>query len=70
MGKSPMSAANSETTRFCTFEHYTRAWEVGTGLRISLAPGRYRITGEEQFSGIRYYRLEGAYRVDVREISR
>ncbi len=65
-----MSAVNSEFDRFCTFQHYTRAWEVGTGLRVSLAPGRYRITGEEQLNGVRYFRLEGAYRIDTREISR
>ena len=64
-----MSAANSEAERFCTFQRYTHAWEVGTGLKVSLAPGKYRVTGEEKLNGVLFFRLDGVYRIDAREVS-
>ena len=63
-----MSATRPESERICIFQHYTRAWEMGTGLRVSLAPGEYRITGEENLDGVRYFRLDETYRVDVSNI--
>ena len=53
----------------CTFERYTPAWALGTGLRVSLAPGEYRITGEEQLNGVRYLWLNERFRVDARELA-
>jgi hypothetical protein len=64
-----MPAANSEADRFYTFQRYTHAWQVGTGLRVSLAPGKYRVTGEEKLNGVVLIRLEGVYWIDVRELS-
>jgi hypothetical protein len=63
-----MPAANSEADRFCTFQRYTNAWQVGTGLKVSLAPGKYRVTGEEKLDGVVFFRLEGVYRIDAREL--
>ena len=63
-----MSAANTDSEQFCIVHRYTPAWEVGTGLRVSLAPGRYRITGREHHNGVNYYALEDVYRVDVRQL--
>ena len=63
-----MSATRPESEKLCIFRHYTPAWEMGTGLRISLAPGEYRITGEENRNGIRYFRLNETYRVDLNDI--
>ncbi len=58
-----MLAAGPKREQFCTFHDYTPAWEVGTGLKVSLAPGRYRITGEERLNGIQFLRLEETYRI-------
>ena len=63
-----MSTANFEADRFCTFRRYTRAWQSGTGLRVSLAPGKYQVTGEERLNGVTFFCLEGGYRIDVREL--
>lgn len=58
----------SEQQTTCTFNGYTPAWALGTGLRVSLAPGRYQITGEEQLNGVRYLWLNESYRIDAREL--
>ena len=58
-----MSSARSDSRQYCTFERYVHVWMVGTGLRISLAPGRYRITAEEQIDGKSYLQLEETYRI-------
>ena len=63
-----MTAARSGSQRICSFRQYTPAWAIGTGLRVSLAPGKYRVTHEEVRSGVRYLCLDDAYRVDSREI--
>ena len=63
-----MSAANTDSEQHCTVRRYTPAWEVGTGLRVSLAPGRYRITGREHLAGVEYYALDNVFRVDVRQL--
>ena len=63
-----MGSSRPESEHFCTFRHYTLAWEVGTGLQVSLAPGEYRVTGEEQFNGIRYFRLNDAFRIDASKL--
>lgn len=49
----------------CTFDRYTTAFEVGTGLRVALAPGEYEITGREQRGAATYLLLNGQYRVDA-----
>ena len=63
-----MTATGPKSDRHCTFQQYTQVWEVGTGLRVSLAPGVYRITGEECFNGIQYLRLEETYRIDASKL--
>ena len=63
-----MPTANSEADRFCTFQRYTHAWQVGTGLKVSLAPGKYRVTGEETVNGLVFIQLDGGYRIDAREL--
>jgi hypothetical protein len=63
-----MPAANSEADRFCTFLCYTHAWQVGTGLKISLAPGKYRVTSEEKLNGVLFISLEGGYRIDASDL--
>ena len=62
------SAARSGSQRICNFRHYTPAWEIGTGLRVSLAPGKYRVTSEEVRDGVRYLCLDETHRVDVSDI--
>ena len=62
-----MSSARSDPRQYCTLERYVHVWMVGTGLRISLAPGRYRITAEEQIDGKRYLQLENIYRIEEAE---
>ena len=64
-----MSASQSNSNRTHIFRHYIRAWEMGTGLPVSLEPGEYLVTGEEQFNGVKYLRLNDMYRVDVRDLS-
>ncbi len=48
----------------CLIQNYSPAWQLGTGLPISLAPGTYPITGEDQLQGVVYFRLGDAYRID------
>ena len=48
----------------CLIQNYSPAWQLGTGLRISLAPGTYPITGEDQLQGVVYFRLGDTYRID------
>lgn len=64
-----MSGSGSNSTRYCTFQQYTLAWEVGTGLRVALKPGSYRITGEEQLNGIHFVRLDERYRIEASQLS-
>ena len=52
----------------CTFENYTPAWRLGTGLRVSLPPGSYEVTGEDHLDDRTYFRLDDAYRIDARKI--
>ena len=63
-----MSGLPRKGQRVCVLRHYTPAWAMGTGLRVSLPPGKYRVTGEQRVNGVRFICLEDAYRVDVREI--
>ncbi len=63
-----MPAANSEADRFCTFQRYAYVWQLGTGLKVSLTPGNYRVTGEEKLNGVVFFHLEGGYRIDAREL--
>ena len=55
-------SANGRPT--CLIQNYSPAWQLGTGLPISLAPGTYPITGEDQLQGVVYFRLGDAYRID------
>ena len=63
-----MPAAKSEADHFITLQRYTHVWEVGTGLKVSLAPGKYRVTGEEKLNGVVFFRLKGGYRIASREL--
>lgn len=62
-----MSGSGTTKPRFCVVRRYTSAWEMGTGLLVSLAPGKYRITGEERLDGVHYLLLEETYRLDARK---
>ncbi len=53
---------------FCHLDNYTQAWTIESGLRVSLAPGSYRVTGEERLNGIRYLCLDERFRLDVLEL--
>ncbi len=65
-----MVSTRPNSERLCTFQEYTLAWEVGTGLRVSLAPGDYRVTGEEESNGRHYLRLNDVYRIDATTLQR
>lgn len=56
--------SSSEIEQTCIIQRYSPAWALGTGLRVSLPAGEYRITGENFVQGVRYFRLEGIYRID------
>ena len=58
-----MSATRTGSLRFCNFRYYTPAWEIGTGLQVSLAPGKYQVTKEEVRDGVRYFCLDDTYRI-------
>ena len=64
-----MSPARPGSQRICIFRQYTPAWEIGTGLRVSLSPGKYRVTLEEFHNGVRYFCLDETYRIDTRDIA-
>ena len=52
----------------CYIHRYTPAWALGTGLRVTLRPGVYLVTGKERTDGRLYFHLSGRYRVDAREL--
>jgi hypothetical protein len=54
--------------KLCRLDRYTPAWAVGTGLRVTLAPGSYSIVGEEEVGGVQFLRLGDGYKVDARHI--
>jgi hypothetical protein len=58
-----MSATRTNSQRICNFRYYTPAWEIGTGLQVSLAPGEYEVTSEEVRDGVRYFCLDETYRI-------
>jgi len=60
--------ADQQPPRSCTTKYYIQGWALGTGLRVSLPPGRYQITGEETFQGARFFRLNNRYRVAARDV--
>ena len=62
-----VSATRSGSQRICNFRYYTPAWEIGTGLQVSLAPGQYRVTSEEVRDGVEYFCLNETYRIEVRD---
>jgi hypothetical protein len=45
----------------CTVKHNSPAWAIGTGLRVGLEPGEYRITGQHVVNGVPFVELDGAY---------
>ncbi len=53
----------------CTIEGYAKAWCLGTGLPIGLAPGQYQITGQDCVNGTVYFRLDNAYRIEARKLA-
>ena len=59
---------HSDSEQFCVFDRYIHGWQVGTGIRVSLAPGKYRITAEEQIDGKLFLKLENSYRIDAAEV--
>jgi len=63
-----MNIAQPDTDRKCTFKQYTSAYRIGTGLKVSLPPGEYSITGEEFLDGVLYFRLNETYRIDSGEM--
>ena len=56
--------------RIWAVDRYTRAWAIGTGLPVTLAPGNYRITGEDQIGSSVHLRLEETYRLRAVETSK
>ena len=58
---------HTDKEKFCEFHHYIYGWKVGTGIRVSLAPGKYRITAEEQIDGRMFLKLDNSYRIDAEE---
>ncbi len=45
-----------------TVKRHSPAWAIGTGLRVGLEPGEYRITGQHVVNGVPFVELDGAYR--------
>lgn len=56
--------SSCEIKQTCIIQRYSPAWALGTGLRVSLPAGEYRITGKDSVQGVHYFRLEGIYRID------
>lgn len=59
---------HSDSEQFCILDRYIHGWQIGTGIRVSLAPGKYRITAEEQIDGRLFLKLENFYRIDAAEV--
>lgn len=53
----PETAAPSERV----LDEYTTAWELGTGLPVSLPPGRYAVTRAESRAAERFLLLDDAF---------
>ncbi len=45
----------------CTVKRCSPAWAIGTGLRVGLEPGEYRITGQHVVNGVPFVELDEAY---------
>lgn len=58
-----MSATHTGSIKTCDFRYYTPAWKIGTGLQVSLPPGKYLVTSEEVRDGVRYFCLDETYRI-------
>ncbi len=59
-----IASPSSKATRTCLIRNYSPAWALGTGLRVSLPPGTYPITGEDRLQQVVYFRLSDAYRIE------
>lgn len=47
----------------CTLTHWTRAYQLGTGLQVSLGPGTYKVTKTYTLdNGVVVQELNGLYR--------
>ena len=45
----------------CKVKRSSPAWAIGSGLRVGLEPGEYRITGQHVVNGVPFVELDGAY---------
>ena len=63
------STKTASFERIWAVDRYTQAWAIGTGLPVTLAPGNYRITGEDQIGSNVHLRLDDTYRLRAVETS-
>lgn len=60
-----MATDSSMTDRqVCLIRRDRPAWRMGTGVRVSLRPGFYPITGHDRVDGVLYFQLAGTYRIN------
>lgn len=53
-----------DATELLTLDRHVAAWRIGTGLRLALSPGTYRVTGRVTIAGRDYLVLDGNVRVE------
>ena len=59
-----ITRAQSKSPPLFDVPNYTRGWMLGSGVPVNIAPGTYRVAGEDCIAGVDYLRLEGRYRIE------
>ena len=59
-----VTQAQSKSASLFQVRDYIRGWMLGSGVPVSIAPGTYRMAGEERIGGVGYLQLEGRYRIE------
>ncbi len=49
---------DEKTDQKCTIGRNGTGWAIGTGLRVGLLPGTYRVTGRRVAGGVRFVQLD------------
>ena len=58
------------TTRTVLVDRYLSGWAIGTGLRISIPPGRYDVVRESIVGEREFFELNNGSRVEATQFGR
>jgi len=63
-----MTVLSINSELHCQIDRHIPAWKMGTGVKISLKPGVYQITGDDLVAGVIYLTLDNSFRIDKRDL--